>query len=172
MPRVADLPPGWRHFTTAQKIDHLIGLDRCYEILSWGSITKLDPLRRSFQWKVVRVLLSIGIKAVLDGSLDRDLARERNRAAMLEELARHLSVGTRHRTRTGRSRCASGAKKLAIGLGNCAQFSGFPRPRFGAQSARRRRLTADPLFCGRRDAVAKLIGNQLHRIEKLLCVVG
>jgi hypothetical protein len=25
MPRVADLPPGWRHFTTAQKIDHLIG---------------------------------------------------------------------------------------------------------------------------------------------------
>ena len=32
MPRVADLPPGWRHFTTAQKIEHLIGLDRCYEI--------------------------------------------------------------------------------------------------------------------------------------------
>jgi hypothetical protein len=28
MPRVADLPPGWRHFTIAQKIDHLIGLDR------------------------------------------------------------------------------------------------------------------------------------------------
>jgi hypothetical protein len=36
----------------------------------------------------MRVLLSICIKAVLDGSLDRDLARERNRAAMLEELAR------------------------------------------------------------------------------------
>ena len=36
MPRVADLPKGWRHFTTAQKIDHLIGLDRWREILSWG----------------------------------------------------------------------------------------------------------------------------------------
>ena len=34
MPRVAELPPGWRHFTTAQKIDHLIGLDRAAEILS------------------------------------------------------------------------------------------------------------------------------------------
>lgn len=34
MPRVADLPPGWRYFTTAEKIEHLIGLDRCDEILS------------------------------------------------------------------------------------------------------------------------------------------
>jgi hypothetical protein len=32
----------------------------------------------------------IGIKAVLDGSLDRELARERNRAAELEELNRRL----------------------------------------------------------------------------------
>jgi hypothetical protein len=92
MPRVADLPPGWRHFTAAQKIEHLIGLDRCYEIVSWGSITELDPLRRLFQWQVMRVLLSIGIKAVLGGSLDRDLARDRNRAAMLEELDRQLGA--------------------------------------------------------------------------------
>jgi hypothetical protein len=49
MPRVADLPPGWRHFTTAEKIEHLIGLDRCHDILSWGPITELDPLRLSFQ---------------------------------------------------------------------------------------------------------------------------
>ena len=86
MPRVADLPPVWRHFSVAQKIEHLVGLDRCYEILSWGSITELDPLRRSFQWQVLRVLLSIGIKAVLDGSLDRELTRDRNRAAALDEL--------------------------------------------------------------------------------------
>jgi hypothetical protein len=86
MPRVADLPPGWRHFSAAQKIEHLIGLDRCYEILSWGPITGLDPLRRSFQMQVMRVLLPIGIKALLDGSLDREAARERNRAATLEEL--------------------------------------------------------------------------------------
>ena len=35
MPRVAE-PANWRNLSVAQKIDHLIGLDRCYEILSWG----------------------------------------------------------------------------------------------------------------------------------------
>jgi hypothetical protein len=92
MPRVADLPPGWRHFSAAQKIEHLIGLDRCYEILSWGSYTELDPLRRSMQMQVMRILLPIGIKAVLDGSLDRELARERNRAAALDELHHRLGA--------------------------------------------------------------------------------
>jgi hypothetical protein len=92
MPRVADLPPGWRHFTAAQKIEHLIGLDRCYEILSWGPITELDPVRRSMQTQVMRVLLPIGIKAALNGSLDRDLARERNRAAALDELHHKLGA--------------------------------------------------------------------------------
>jgi hypothetical protein len=90
MPRVADLPASWRHFSAAQKIEHLIGLDRCYEILSWRPITELDALRRSFQWRVMRVLLPIGIKATLDGGLDRDLARERERQHILEELARKL----------------------------------------------------------------------------------
>jgi hypothetical protein len=69
MPRVADLPSGWRHFSAAQKIEHLTGLDRCCEVLSWGPITELDPLRRSFQMQVIRVLLPIGLKALLDGSL-------------------------------------------------------------------------------------------------------
>ena len=89
MPRVADLPPGWRHFSAAQKIEHLIGLDRCYEILSWPW-AGLDPLRRSMQMQVIRVLLPIGIKALLDGSLDREAARERNRARVLEKLDREL----------------------------------------------------------------------------------
>jgi hypothetical protein len=92
MPRVADLPSGWLHCTAAQKIEHLIGLDRCYEILSWGPIIELDPLRRSFQWQVMRVLWSIGIKAMLDGSLDRELTRDRNRAAALDELHRKLGA--------------------------------------------------------------------------------
>ena len=95
MPHVAALPKGWRHFSAAQKMEHLIGLDRCYEILSWGSITELDPLRRSFQMQVMRVLLPIGIKALLDGSLDREAQRERNRAAVLEELAHDLSSGNK-----------------------------------------------------------------------------
>src|SRR5215831_16390920 len=89
MPRVADLPPGWRHFSAAQKIEHLIGLDRCYEIVSWPWAV-LDPLRRSMQMQVIRVLLPIGIKAALDGSLDREIARERNRAAVLEALDRKV----------------------------------------------------------------------------------
>ena len=93
MPRVADLPPGWRHFSAAQKVEHLIGLDRCYQILSWGPITELDPLRRSMQMQIMRILLSICMKAVLDGSLDRELARERNRDAVLEALARDLGAG-------------------------------------------------------------------------------
>ena len=92
MPRVADLPTGWRHYSAAQKIDHLIGLDRCSEILSWGPITELHPLRQSFQWQVMRILWRICIKAVLDGSLDRELARERNRAAVLEELNRKFGA--------------------------------------------------------------------------------
>ena len=86
MPRVADLPTGWRHYSAAQKIDHLIGLDRCSEILSWGPITELHPLRQSFQWQVMRILWRICIKAVFDGSLDREIARERNRAAVLDDL--------------------------------------------------------------------------------------
>ena len=88
VPSVADLPPGWRHFTTAQKIEHLIGLDRCDEILSWGPITKLDPVRCSFQMQVIRVVLMIGAKALLDGTLDREAARERDRERVLEELTR------------------------------------------------------------------------------------
>ena len=95
LPGVADLPPGWRHFSAGQKIEHLIGLDRCYQILSWGPITELDPLRRSMQMQVMRVLLPIGIKALLDGSLDREAQRERNRAAVLEELAHDLSSGNK-----------------------------------------------------------------------------
>ena len=90
MPRVADLPRAWRRFTTAQKIDQLIGLDRCYNIVSWGPITELDPLRASFRWQVDRVLWSICIKATLDGPLEREIARERDRERRFEELARRL----------------------------------------------------------------------------------
>jgi len=81
-------------FSAAQKIEHLIGLDRCYEILSWPW-AGLDPLRRSMQIQVIRVLLPIGIKALLDGSLGRDAAYENNRVAVLEELARDLSAGNK-----------------------------------------------------------------------------
>ena len=107
MPRVADLPAGWRHFTTAQKIDHLIGLDRWYEISSWGDYRELDPLRRSFRAQVMRIFLSIGVKAILNGTLDREVARERDRQGLLEELDRKL------RQRAEQTAAASGATKPA-----------------------------------------------------------
>ena len=93
MPRVADLPPGWRHFTTAQKIEHLIGLDRVAEILSWGPITDLDPLRLSFQMQVMRIMLRNGLKPMLDGTLGREAARERDRESVIANLAREFRRG-------------------------------------------------------------------------------
>jgi hypothetical protein len=92
MPRVAELPAGWRHFTTAQKIDHLIGLDRCYKIMSWGPITELDPLRASFRLQVFRIVFPICVKATLDGTLEREIARERDRERRLEDVARRLGA--------------------------------------------------------------------------------
>jgi hypothetical protein len=38
------------------------------------------------QLQVMRILWRICIKAVFDGSLDREIARERNRAAVLDDL--------------------------------------------------------------------------------------
>jgi hypothetical protein len=95
MPRVAGLPPGWRHFSAAQKIEHLIGLDRCYEILSWGPIAEFDPVCRSMRMQLLRVILPIGIKALPDGKVGRDAARERDRGRRLEELARAFGIGQR-----------------------------------------------------------------------------
>ena len=66
----------------------MIGLDRCDEILSWGPITDLDPLRLSFQMQVMRILLRIGLKAVLDGTLAREVTRERERERILSEMMR------------------------------------------------------------------------------------
>jgi hypothetical protein len=80
----------WRRLSPAGKVERLIGLDRCYEILSWGPITELDPLRSSFQWQVMRVLFPIYVKALLAGSFDREATRERNRERILDELDRKL----------------------------------------------------------------------------------
>jgi hypothetical protein len=89
MPRVSELPTRWRHFSTAQKIEHLIGLDRCYEILSWP-LAGLDPLRLSLKMQVIRIIFRIGTKEMLNGTLAREAARERDRPRVLAELARDL----------------------------------------------------------------------------------
>jgi len=57
MPRVADLPRGWRHWSPAQKIEHLLGisLDRAHEILSSRPVIELDPHRLNVLTQVWRV---------------------------------------------------------------------------------------------------------------------
>lgn len=92
----ASKPPGWNRWPPAQKIEHLLGmgLDRCYETLSW-SPAELDPLRQSVQAQVIRVILTIGTKALLDGRLGREAAHDRNRAAVLDEIDRELRAHDR-----------------------------------------------------------------------------
>ena len=70
MPRVADLPRGWWHWSPAQKIEHLLGmsLDRAHQILTWP-VAELDPLRLSLWMQVWHVVFIIGVKAYLDGKL-------------------------------------------------------------------------------------------------------
>jgi hypothetical protein len=80
--RVADLPPGWRHFSVAQKIEQLIGFDQAREILSWP-MAGLDPLRLSMKMQVIGVVLRFGIKAAL-----AEAALERERERVFEEMAR------------------------------------------------------------------------------------
>ena len=53
-----------------------------------GSTSSLDALRLSFQMQVVRILLRIGLKAVLDGTLAREAAPEPDRQRILVELTR------------------------------------------------------------------------------------
>jgi hypothetical protein len=94
MPRVAELPRGWRHWSLAAKVEHLLGmtLDDIAEILSWGPIAELDPLRLSVRMQAWRVVFAIGTNALLKGKLGREAARERNRAVILRDLARRLDV--------------------------------------------------------------------------------
>jgi hypothetical protein len=91
MRRAADLPPGWRHWPPAQKIEHLLGmsLDRAAEILTWP-VAELDPLRLSLWMQVWHIVFMIGVKALLDGKLGREAARDRDRQRILAELARNL----------------------------------------------------------------------------------
>lgn len=95
LPRVAgaDKPPGWNRWSAAEKVEHLLGmsLDQAHNILSWPA-QGLDPHRLNVLTQVWRVVFMIGIKSLLDGKLGREAARERNRAAVLEELRLKLAT--------------------------------------------------------------------------------
>jgi hypothetical protein len=74
--RVAELPTGRRNFSSAKRGKHLLGvsLDRAAEILIW-SLADLDELQQSLWMQVRRVVFMIGVKAMLDGTLEREIAR-------------------------------------------------------------------------------------------------
>ena len=95
MPRVAELPRGWRDFGPAQKVEHLLNmsLDRAAEILSWGPVTDLDAHRSHLWLQVWRVVFMIGTKAYFDGRLGREARSERDRERILEELHRDMDAG-------------------------------------------------------------------------------
>jgi hypothetical protein len=93
LPRVADLPPRWGQWSPSEKIERLLGMSlyRCCEILSWAPTSELDRLRLSMQVQVLRVILMIGTRALLDSKLGREAARQRNRAASTAPGRRTLS---------------------------------------------------------------------------------
>ena len=79
----------WRALSPAEKIERLfdMSLDDLYEIMSWP-IGELDPFRLSVRMQVARVVFMIGAKALFDGKLGREAARERDRERVLSERIR------------------------------------------------------------------------------------
>ena len=84
----------WRALGPAEKIERLfsMSLDDLYEIMSWP-MEELDPFRLSIRMQVTRVVFMVGVKAMLDGKLSRDAARERDRERALGELVRGFEQG-------------------------------------------------------------------------------
>ena len=89
MPRVAELPRSWQNFGPAQKVEHSLNmsLDRAAEILSWGPVADLNAHRLHVWLQVWRVVFMIGTKALFDGRLGREAARERDRERVIANLA-------------------------------------------------------------------------------------
>jgi hypothetical protein len=88
-------PRDWRAWSPAQKLEYLLGmsLDDSYEIMSWP-VGELDPFRLSMRAQVMRVVFAIGVKALLDGTLGREPARERTRDAELARLSEAVYTRT------------------------------------------------------------------------------
>ena len=86
----------WRALSPGEKIERLLNmlLDRAAEILTWP-LAELDPLRLSLRMQVSHIVFMIGVKALLDGKLDRQAARERDRQLVLERLSPGLRAGLR-----------------------------------------------------------------------------
>ena len=82
----ASKPPGWNHWSPAEKCEHLLGmsLDRMREYLSWPP-DDLDRHRLAAQVQVIRVVATIAAK-VGERRPDPEIA-ERFRQAMARTAA-------------------------------------------------------------------------------------
>jgi hypothetical protein len=81
----ASKPPGWKRWSPAEKVEHLLGLslDRMHEYLSWPA-EGLDPCRLAAQTQVIRVLAMVAAKAGIRQA-DSEEAK-RFRQAMLGDI--------------------------------------------------------------------------------------
>jgi hypothetical protein len=88
-PRAGLSDAQWRTLGPAEKIERLFGmsLDDLYAIMSWP-IGELNPFHLSVRMQVTRVLFMVGVKAMLDGKLRREAARDRDGERVLGELIR------------------------------------------------------------------------------------
>jgi hypothetical protein len=88
----------WRALSPGEKIERLLNmpLDRAAEILTWP-LAELDPVRLSLRMQVSHIVFMIGMKAMREGKLGREAARERQHDEVLER----LSAGLRARLQDG-----------------------------------------------------------------------
>jgi hypothetical protein len=63
-----------------------MSLDRAGEILSWEPVADLDAHRLHVWLQVWRVVFMVGTKALFDGKLERNAARERDQDRILAEM--------------------------------------------------------------------------------------
>ena len=79
----------WRALSPGEKLERLFGisLERMAEILAWP-VAELEPPALALRGQVFHVFM-IGAKALLDGSLGREAARER----VIANLARDFRRG-------------------------------------------------------------------------------
>jgi|SRR6516164_1749216 len=90
--RASSISRPWRHWVPAEKIERLLGmsLDRCCEILSWAPNQRARPAAPRGAGPGAARHLEGRTRALLDGKLGREAARQRNRAAILDEIARRF----------------------------------------------------------------------------------
>jgi len=104
----------WRELGPAEKIERVLGMPlyRANEILCWGPITEIDLVQVSIKMQVWRVAFMIGVKALLDGSLGREAARDRDRERLIEELARRAGEEGWKLVRGNSGPCGEGRRKI------------------------------------------------------------